>query len=46
MTENVKYLRVKIHRNFVGCILLMMSPLNSIEPKLSSKEENVLVSLK
>ena len=45
MTENVKYLRVKIHRNLVGCILLM-SPLNSIEPKLSSKEENVLVSLK
>ena len=47
LTESVKYLRVKIHTNLVGNILLRMSPLNSTEPKFSSsKEKNVLVLLK
>ena len=47
MSQIVKYLRVKIHTNLAGNIMLMISPLNLIEPKLSSsKEKNVLVLLK
>ena len=44
---SVKYWGVKIHTNLAGNTMLMISPLNWMEPiPFSSKEENALVRLK